>query len=103
MMNKISTMYQAAKEYVKSRWGIVSNWRCWWKWASNRLTAIGVLITTFSPDIYNGLLQVMSAYSQLPDSVQVLFNQDMVKYVGLFLIILSIPARITVQKKLPQE
>lgn len=94
---------QSLKEWFKERWGIVSNWRCWYKWISNQLTIIGSAVVAFSADLSAFAHDMIIYMDSLPISAQSALGEGTFKLVGLILVISSIPARLTIQKKLPQE
>ena len=96
-------MFTKIKEWIKTRWGIVTNWRCWYKWISNQLTVLGTLLISLAPDISHYVMLFVNAYGQLPMGMQLAFPEEVVRNIGIVVILLTIPARLTVQKKLPQE
>lgn len=96
-------MLSRIKNFIKSRWGIVSNWRCWWKWISNQLTMVGSAIVAFSGDLSAFAHDMILYMDSLPISAQNALGEGTFRVLGLILVISSIPARITVQKRLPQE
>lgn len=96
-------MYSKLVAWFKERWSIVSNWRCWYKWISNQITILGTLIVSLAPDISTYLMMFVNAYGELPMGIQMTFPESLVRNIGIGVILLSIPARLTVQKKLPQE
>jgi len=96
-------MFKRVRDFIKGRWAIVINWRCWYKWISNQLTILGTLLVSLAPDISTYLMMFVNAYGQLPMGMQMAFPEGMVRGIGIGIILLSIPARLTIQKKLPQE
>lgn len=95
MLNKI-------KNFIKSRWGIVPEWRCWWKWISNQLTIIGTALLAFADQLQGLLLNLVANFDQLPHVMQTAFSDGWIRGIGFALLVLSIPARVTIQKRLPQ-
>lgn len=96
-------MFKRVRDFIKDRWAIVTNWRCWYKWISNQLTILGTLLVSLAPDISTYMMWLVNTYGQLPMGMQMAFPEGMVRGVGIAVIILSIPARLTIQKRLPQE
>lgn len=96
-------MYIRLVEWIKDRWAIVTNWRCWYKWISNQLTILGTLLVSLAPDISTYLMMFVNAYGELPMGIQMAFPESLVRSIGIGVILLSIPARLTIQKRLPQE
>lgn len=96
-------MFKRFKDYIEERWAIVTNWKCWYKWISNQLTILGTLLVSLAPDISTYLMMFVNAYGELPMGIQMAFPESLVRGIGIGVILLSIPARLTIQKKLPQE
>lgn len=96
-------MFKRFKNYIEERWAIVTNWKCWYKWISNQLTILGTLLVSLAPDISTYLMMFVNAYGELPMGIQMAFPESLVRGIGIGVILLSIPARLTIQKKLPQE
>lgn len=94
-MNKI-------REFIRKRWGIVPEWRCWWKWISNQLTIIGTALLAFADQLQGLLLNLVANFDQLPYAMQSAFSDGWIRGLGFALLVLSIPARVTIQKRLPQ-
>ena len=94
---------QRLKEWVKERWGIASNWKCWYKWISNQLTIVGSAVVAFSADLSAFAHDMILYMDSLPISVVSALGEGTFRELGLILVISSVPARITVQKRLPQE
>ena len=96
-------MFNKFKQYVEERWGLITTWKCWYRWWSNQLVVIGSLLVSLAPDISTYIMWVVNAYGELPMGIQLAFPEGMVRNVGIVVILLSIPAKFVKQKKLPQE
>lgn len=96
-------MFTKVKNWIKSRWGIVPTWKQSWKWISNQLTVLGTLLIGFAGEIYELAQHVISTIGIMPRGMLMHFDSGTVQTIGLVFIVSSIFARVTVQKKLPQE
>lgn len=96
-------MYNKFKTYIEERWGLVTTWKCWYKWWSNQLVIIGTLLVSLAPEVSMYAMEIARTYDQLPMGVQLVLPESLIRGIGIVIIIVSIPARVVKQKRLPQE
>lgn len=76
---------------------LVRGWRSWWRQWSTWLTSIGIAIVSFTPELSEVLTHV---WINTPIDIKGAFTQEHVKYFGIALTAISIPARFIRQRKL---
>lgn len=76
---------------------LINGWRTWWRQWSTWLATIGVTILSFTPELAEALSHV---WINLPMDVKTTFPPEWVRFFGITLTILSIPAKLIRQRKL---
>lgn len=75
---------------------LVDGWRTWWRQWSTWLTTIGAAIVTASPDL-------AQAWRDLPPELQAAVPAEWVKYIGVLLVVSSVPAKMIRQHALYEQ
>lgn len=78
---------------------LIDNWQKAWKFWSLRLGIIGTAITSVflaSPDA------ALYAWAILPDDLKSTLHPDLIRFVGVFVLIASFGARVVKQPKIDQ-
>lgn len=79
---------------------IIDNWKTYYKRWSVRLSVLGTALTTYilsSPEI------VIQSWNLLPSEIRSAFGVDVLKYVGVALMVLSLVAGLIKQKALQKD
>lgn len=100
-MDKIKSLLKKFKEWIKSR--LIPEAKQWYKFWSTQLVALGTAIVGFAPEIQTWLAYFMTQFSLLPRSVQHAFDASIIQFVGMGVILLSIPAKLFKQKNVDGE
>ena len=72
---------------------LVKGWETAWRWVSNWLTVAGSFLITLAPEL-------ALAFQQLPDEFKAAIPEDWLRWAGVALVLLSVPARLVRQQKL---
>lgn len=72
---------------------LVDGWRTWWRQWSTWLTTIGAAIVTASPDL-------AQAWRDLPPEFQSAIPAEWIKYIGVLIVVSSVPAKLVRQRAL---
>lgn len=76
---------------------LVKGWRTWYRQWSTWLAAIGAAILSFTPELAEALNHV---WVHLPLDIKDTFTPEGVRYFGITLTILSVPAKLVRQRRL---
>lgn len=97
-MNIIQKKWNQFKSWIRSK--LVPEAKDCWKFWSNWAVGIGTTIVGFAPEIHTWLVYLMTQFSILPRSVQYAFDTNIVQFIGLGVIVLSIPLKLFKQSNI---
>ena len=75
----------------------------WYKHVSTWLIGAGTAVVGLAPDLHSLLVQIMGYWITLPDEIRAAMDISYIRYFGMAITILAIPAKYVVQKSLPQK
>lgn len=84
----------------KPKVNLVKGWRTWWRQWSTWLVATSISLLMYTPELVEA---INYAWQYIPMDIKNTFSEEVVRWVGYIIGILSIPAKLVRQPSLKQR